>query len=188
MTDPIDTPFFGAQGHEVILELLVDETAGSLSLLSDFELGLASGDDEVVHDRPGADESVRVAFRFGFRTKHGARMGFVQIPLSGALTLAGSLLMLPTDALRAEAEREAPDEGHKEAIMEAGFLLGGAFDSAVRKRCDADAVVKFFGCQGVGPGEAPWVSGYKGEPMAVRRQLASFGALDPFEILIAVPA
>ena len=34
----------------------MDETAGSLSLLSDFELGLTSGEDEVVQDRPGADD------------------------------------------------------------------------------------------------------------------------------------
>ncbi|MEL6428760.1 MAG: hypothetical protein AAFZ87_02105 [Planctomycetota bacterium] len=187
MANTLDNGFFSGATPGQLLDLIVDETAGSLSLLADFALDELAGDDEIVEDRPGADEGVRIAFRYGFKTPRGARMGFLQVPLDGALVLAGALLMLPTNEISEERSKDAPDEGHKEAIMEAGHLLASAFDAAVRKRCEANAEVQFFGCQGVGGGEAPWVASYAGEKLAVRRQNVSVAALDPFEVLIAVP-
>lgn len=187
MAAKLDNGFFGAATPSQLLDLIVDETAGSLSLLSDFSLADLGGADEIVEDRPGADESVRIAFRYGFKSPKGVRMGYLQMPLDGALVLAGALLMLPTDALEAERQKDAPDEGHKEAIMEAGHLLGSAFHAALRKRHEASGEIKFFGCQGVAAGEAPWVSQYGGESFAVRRQNVAFATLDPFEVLIAIP-
>lgn len=180
--------FFKSMEPSELLDLLIDETAGSLSLLSEFSLEGQDIDDEVVDDRPGASDIVRIALRFGFRTERGSRMGFLQVPLGDALVLAGSLLMLPTEELEAELEKEAPDEAQKEAIMEAGLLLGGAFDSVLKKRFSEQVDVAFFGCQGLDVGCAAWVSGYGGEPLAVRRQMASFGTFAPFELLLAVPA
>ena len=75
-----ETEFFHRIDMQELLDLLVEETAGSLSLLSDFMLGDSNSEDEVVHDRPGAADNVRIAFRFGFRNSNGARMGFLQLP------------------------------------------------------------------------------------------------------------
>lgn len=171
-----------------LVDLLVDETAGSLSLLSDFMLAGESPEDEIVHDRPGAADNIRIAFRFGFRNSNGARMGFLQIPLEGALVLAGALLMVPTDTLGRDREKSAPDETQKDAMMEAGTLLAGAFDSVLKGRFQDEIDVEFFGCQGVPAGRAPWVAGYAGEPLVVRKQDASFGSFEPFEMLFAVPS
>lgn len=182
-----DNDFFGESTPGQLLDLLMDETAESLSLLTEFTLGELTGDDRIEDERPGADDGVRVALRFGYRTSRGVRMGFVQMPLDGALLLAGALLMRPTSELAAERGSDAPGEGHKVALMEVGELLGSAFDEALKDRHGAGSEVRFFGCQGVAAGEAPWVSDYAGQPFAVRRQNVSLSRLDPFEMLVAVP-
>lgn len=184
----METAFFGKTTPTEILDMLVDETAGSLSLLSDFSVLGMTQDDEIVQDRPGEDESVRIAIRFGFKTPRGARVGFMQFPLADALVLGGELLMMPHDMIRDAMESDAPDEGQKEAIMEVGNLLGGAFDSLLAKRLSDQTLVRFLGCQGVPAGRAPWVPGYTGENIAVRRHSVSFGDFTPFDLLIAIPA
>lgn len=180
--------FFGKTQPTEVLDLLVDEVAGSLSLLIPFQLNGAVVDDEVVGDRPGADESVRVAIRFGFKTPRGVRMGFLQLPLDSALTLAGALLMMPTSELKESIRKQEPDEGEKEALMEAGELLGSAFQDLLKKRLTDETIVQFFGCQGVDEGRAPWVANYAGEPIAVRRHLVGFDGFEPFELMVAIPA
>jgi len=184
----METAFFGKTDTTEILDLLVDETGGSLSLLSDFSVREVSQEDEIVQDRPGEDETIRIAIRFGFKTPQGARVGFMQFPLSDALVLGGSLLMMPTEMIRAGMESQEPDEGQKEAIMEVGNLLSGAFDALLGKRLPDQTLVQFLGCQGVSPGNAPWVPGYTGESIAVRRQSVAFGDFEPFDLLIAIPA
>ena len=154
--------FFGKTQVTEVLELLVDEVASALSLLCPFQLSGPATDDEIVEDRPGADGSVRIAIRYGFKTPRGVRMGFLQLPLENALTLAGNLLMLPTAELRESIGKEEPDEGEKEALMEAGELLASAFQDQLEKRLTDETVVQFFGCQGVGPDDAPWVANYCG--------------------------
>lgn len=188
MSPTSDVGFFGKTVPTEVLELLVDEVAGSLSLLSPFHLEGIVADDEIVNDRPGSAQSVRIAVRFGFKTPHGSRMGFLLMELKDAMTLAGSLLMLPNEELQELMTKPEPSEGEKEALMEAGELLGGAFHNLLKKRLPEDTAVRFFGCQGVSPGDAPWVASYGGEPLAVRRQLVQFGSFDPFELMIAIPA
>ncbi|MEE2939469.1 MAG: hypothetical protein VX460_03690 [Planctomycetota bacterium] len=180
--------FFGKAQATEVLELLVEEVAGALSLLCSFHLIDPVTDDEVVEGRPGADGSVRIAIRFGFKTPRGVRMGFLQLPLDSALTLAGNLLMLPTAELRESIRKEEPDEGEMEALMEAGELLGRAFQELLQERLTDETTVQFFGCQGVGPEHAPWVACYGGEPIAVRRHLAGFDGFEPFELMVAIPA
>ncbi|MEC7232821.1 MAG: hypothetical protein VXZ39_02295 [Planctomycetota bacterium] len=180
--------FFGNTKATEVLELLVDEVAGALSLLCPFQLSGPVTDDEVVEDRPGADESVRIAIRYGFKTPRGVRMGFLQLPLDSALTLAGNLLMLPTAELKESIGKEGPDDGEKEALMEVGELLATAFQVRLRKRLADETVVQFFGCQGVESDHAPWVANYGGEPLAVRRHLAGFEGFEPFELMVAIPA
>ncbi len=184
----METAFFGKSDPTEVLDMLVDETAGSLSLLSDFSVLGMTHDDEIVFDRPGEDEGIRVAIRFGFKTPRGARVGFMQLPLADALVLGGELLMMPTESIRASMEAQEPDEGQKEAMMEVGNLLGGAFDSLLGKRLSDETLVRFLGCQGVAPGQAPWVPGYTGEKIAVRRHSVCFGDFAPFDLLIAIPA
>ncbi len=180
--------FFGKANTTEVLALLIDEAAGSLSLLSEFELGAPMSADAVENDRPGADDGVRIAFRIGFKTGRGVRVGSFQLPLDAALVLSGSLLMLPTEQIKLTYTKGEPDEGDKEAIMEAGNLIGGAFDAVLRKRFDDEAHAIFAGCQGVDAGEAPWVPHYAGEPLAVRRHSVSFRSFEPFELLLAIPA
>jgi len=187
MPTKLDNGFFGESTPGQLLDLLIEETAESLSLLTDVSLGELTGDDQIEDERPGADDGVRVALRFGYRTSRGVRMGFVQMPLDGALLLGGALLMRPTSELAAERGADAPGPGHKVALMEVGELLGAAFDEAIKDRHETASEVRFFGCQGVAAGEAPWVSDYAGQPFAVRRQNVSLSRLDPFEVVLAVP-
>ena len=188
MTSDATPTFFGKSDTTELLDLLVDEAASSLSLLSEFELGEPVVGDAIENDRPGGDESIRIAFRLGFKTKRGVRVGFFQIPLEDALVLSGSLLMLTTDELKAARGKGAPDDGDREAIMEVGGLIGGAFDSVLRKKFDDQASAIFAGCQGVAAGHAAWVPHYEGEALAVRRQSVSFRSFEPFELLLAIPA
>ena len=180
--------FFGKADTTELLDLLIDEAAGSLSLLSEFELGEPVANDTLENDRPGADDSVRISFRVGFKTGRGVRVGFFQIPLDAALVLSGSLLMLPTDEIKVACTKDAPDDGDKEAIMEVGNLIGGAIDAVLRKRFDDEANAIFAGCQGVAAGHAAWVPHYEGEPLATRRHEVSFRSFEPFELLLAIPA
>lgn len=188
MTTDATSPFFGKADTTELLDLLIDEAAASLSLLSDFELGERVTDDAIENDRPGTGESIRIAFRLGFKTRRGVRVGFFQMPLEDALVLAGSLLMLPTEELKSAPGKGEPDEGDKDAIMEVGNLIGGAFDSVLRKRFDDGTNAIFAGCQGVEAGHAAWVPHYEGEALAVRRQTVSFRSFEPFELLLAIPA
>ncbi len=188
MTTDATPSFFGKDDTTELLDLLIDEAAASLSLLSEFELGDLVADDATLNDRPGGDDSIRIAFRLGFKTQHGVRVGFFQLPLEDALVLAGSLLMLPTEELKSARSKGAPDEGDKDAILEVGNLIGGAFDSVLRKRFDDQTNAIFAGCQGVEAGHAPWVPQYQGEALAVRRQSVSFRSFEPFELLLAIPA
>lgn len=187
MPTKLDNGFFGASTPEQLLDLVMDETANSLSPFTEFSLGDMTVDDQIEEERPGAADDVRIAMRFGYRTSRGVRMGFVQVPLDGALLLGGALLMRPTSELAAERDAEAPGTGHRTALMEVGELIGKALDGALKSRHEPGAAVRFFGCQGVAAGEAAWVSGYEGQPFAVRRQNVSLSGLDPFEMLVAVP-
>ena len=178
--------FFGAEDSSDLLDLLIDETAASLSLLSDFQLGEPAADDAVQSERPqGA--SVEVAFRFGFSIGGRARMGILSMPLPDILSLADSLLMLPTADIEKGREESAPNEGQKEAILEAGNLIGGAFAGALGRRLTSENAVQFFGCQGVAQGKSPWISGHTGEPLAIRRHGANFGSFAPFTVTLAIP-
>ena len=188
MSREVQIGFFGKTQATEVLELLVDEVAGALSLLCPFQLSGPVTEDEVVEDRPGADGAVRIAIRYGFKTPRGVRMGFLQLPLDSALTLAGNLLMLPTAELQESIRKEEPDEGEKEALMEAGELLGSAFQDQLQKRLTDETIVQFFGCQGVAADQAPWVASYGGEPIAVRRHLVGFEGFEPFELMVAIPA
>lgn len=187
MSTTPDSGFFGESTPAQLLDLLIDETAEALSLLTDVALGERIDEDRIVDERPGADDAVRVALRFGYRTSRGVRMGFVQVPLDGALLLGGALLMRPTAELAEERSADAPTSGHKAALMEVGELLADAFEQALQGGHGPGSKVRFFGCQGVAAGEAPWVSDHAGQPLAVRRQNVSLSRLDPFEVLLAVP-
>lgn len=179
-------PFMGDIEPSELLDLLVDEAAASLSLLSDFQLGEPAEEDVIEHDRP-VWEDIQVVFRIGFLIKGRARMGLIGISLPEALTLAGSLLMLPTDAVAENRVKDAPDEGDKEAIMEAGNLIAGAFDAVLSKRVNGSVEVKFFGCQGLEAGSPPWISGFGSEALGVRHHSASFANFDPFHMVLAIP-
>ncbi len=170
-----------------LLDLLAGEFAGSLELLTTFRLDEAVDDDQVVAELPTPYADTRVALRIGLKTSTAARLGFVSMPLPCSLVLAGSLLMLPMDELRRAGDRSAPDEAEKEALMEIGHLVGAAFNATLRTRFGKGIDVCFAGCQGVEGGSSPWVPGYAGEPLAIRKQLVAFGDLEPFEVLIVIP-
>ncbi len=169
-----------------LLDLLIDEAAASLSLLSEFQLGDPVLEDVIEHDRPIWDD-VHIVFRIGFAIKGRARMGLIGLTVPEALTLSGSLLMMPQDTVAENRTKAAPDEGDKEAIMEAGNLIAGAFRASLSKRINGSVDVQFFGCQGVAAGDAPWISGFESEPLAIRQHSASFANFEPFSIVMAIP-
>ena len=181
-----DPPFMGNVDSTEILDLLIDEAAASLSLLAEFELGEPVSEDVVEHDRP-VWEDIQIVFRIGFAIHGRSRMGIIGITLPEALTLSGALLMMPSDAVRENRTKDAPDEGDKEAIMEAGNLIAGAFRATLSKRIHGSVDVQFFGCQGVAAGEPPWISGFQAEALAIRTHSASFAGFEPFTIVMAIP-
>lgn len=181
-----DRPFMADLDLTELLDLLVDEGAASLSLLSEFQLGDPSDEDVIECDRPVWDD-VQIVFRMGFSIKGRARMGLMAIPLPEALTMSGSLLMLPREGVAENRAKDAPDEGDKEAIMEAGNLIAGAFNAALSKRIKGSVEVKFFGCQGVAASSPPWISGFEAEPLAIRRHSAAFSDFDYFDVVLAIP-
>ncbi|QDV05046.1 hypothetical protein Poly30_05410 [Planctomycetes bacterium Poly30] len=182
----VDRPFMGDVDLTELLDLLVDEAAGSLALLSDFHLADAADEDVIEHDRP-TWKDVQIVFRLGFSIKGRVRMGLMTMPLAEALTMSGSLLMLPRDEVAQNRQKAAPDEGDKEAIMEAGNLIAGAFDAVLSKRIHGTVEVKFFGCQGLAPGDMPWISAFEAEPLGIRRHTASFSNFDSFEVVLVIP-
>ena len=188
MTTTASPAFFGSTEATDLLDDLVDEAAGSLSLLSEFELGEPLAADAVEDHTPGGGDAIRISFRIAFTTGAGIRVGFLQMPLQDALVLAGSLMMLPTDDLRNARAKSAPDSGDKEAIMEVGALIGGSFAALLRKQFDDGVSAMFAGCQGVAAASAAWLPHYDGEPLAVRRHSVSFRSFEPFELLLAIPA
>ncbi len=181
-----DPPFMAGVETTELLDLLIDEAAASLSLLSEFQLGDPAVEDVVEHDRP-VWEDIHIVFRIGFAIKGRARMGLIGMALPEALTLSGSLLMMPMDHVAENRAKSAPDEGDKEAIMEAGNLIAGAFRSTLSKRINGSVDVQFFGCQGVAAGEPPWISGFEAEALAIRLHSASFAGFEPFSIVMAIP-
>lgn len=183
---PLDRPFMGDMDPTELLDLLVDEAAASLSLLSGFQLGEPADEDVIEHDPP-VWENVQIVFRIGFSIKGRARMGVISIPLAEALALSGSLLMLPADAIQENRAKLAPDEGDKEAIMEAGNLIAGAFNAVLSKRINGNVEVKFFGCQGLDAGHQPYIVGFDAQPLAVRHHSASFVNFDSFRVALAIP-
>lgn len=181
-----DQPFMGDVNTTELLDLLIDEAAASLSLLAEFELGEPTLEDVIEHDRP-VWEDIHIVFRIGFAIKGRSRMGLIGMTLPEALTLSGALLMMPKDAVVENRSKDVPDEGDKEAIMEAGNLIAGAFRATLSKRINGTVDVQFFGCQGVAAGEAPWIAGFEAEPLAIRRHSASFASFEPFSIVMAIP-
>ncbi|MEM8711418.1 MAG: hypothetical protein AAGG01_10735 [Planctomycetota bacterium] len=181
-----DRPFMGDVDPTELLDLLVDEAAASLSLLSEFQLDDASESDVIECEVPVWSD-IQIVFRIGFSIKGFQRMGLMAIDLPNALVLSGALLMMPTDAVQENRQKDAPDEGDKEAIMEAGNLIAGAFDGALTRRINGSVEIKFFGCQGVAAGDTPWISGYEGQALAVRRHDASFKGFDPFTVTLIIP-
>ena len=179
-------PFMGDVEPTELLDLLIDEAAASLALLSDFQLGEPVLADVIEHDRPVWEE-VHIVFRIGFAIKGRARMGLLGLTLPEALTLSGFLLMLPTDSVAENRSKSEPNEGDKEAIMEAGNLIAGAFRASLSKRVNGSVDVQFFGCQGVAAGEPPWISGFEAEALAIRQHSASFAKFDTFSVVMAIP-
>ncbi|MGD2016706.1 MAG: hypothetical protein PVJ89_01205 [Planctomycetota bacterium] len=179
--------FFGAVDVTTLLDVVSEEFADTVGLVTPFSLEEPLLLDSLHPGLPGADDAVRVAFRLGFRTEKGARAGFLQVPLESALILAGGLQTLPADEVLAMSARKAPNAEDKAAIHEVGKIVGCAIEARVKAELDDGIDVIFAGCQGLAPGQAPELPGYGGEDFAVRWQQAGFPGFDAFELLIAIP-
>lgn len=136
--------------------------------------------------RPAGEGKIHISFRIAFRFGEERGQGCLLMPLPDAATMAGVLMMLPASSVDEWRESQDLEESAKDAVMEVGNLIGGAFH-AVLEDVIEKARARFAGCQGVRPGVRPAFPYEEGTELLVARASGRVGEFPRFPLLFMMP-
>jgi hypothetical protein len=171
-----------------LVEECFQRIAGDLAMIIDRRILVGAIDVEVWSTRAAGRSGVQISFKLGFQHRGRILHGALLLPLPEALTLAGYLMMLPDDAIKARRGAAAPDAATKDALMEVGNFVGGATDAALRNLDFAGLRVRSEGCQGVRAQARPAFRHEEGTELLVGRAKLEIHRWPQFEAVLMLPA
>ena len=159
-----------------------------LTAILGLELELSGQLVERLRFRPAGKRQIHLSFKLGFEREGQARRhGALLVPLPEAATMAGSLLMLPGEAIARCRASTSLDLAAKDALLEIGSMVAAACSTALAELGVAGVSVRSEGCQGVRADVRPAFPYEEGSELVVGRASASIGPFPPFEMLLLLP-
>jgi len=170
-----------------LVRKICDQVSANVGLIVDRSLTVGDLNVARFPERVCGKGRVHISFKLGFEYDGDLLHGCILVPLPEALTLAGSLLMLPLSGIEEVRKEKAPDQASKDALMELGNFVGGAADEALRDSDFRGLRVFSEGCQGVRAGVRPCLAGTEGTEYVVGRATTNIDDFPAFELLVLVP-
>lgn len=144
---------------------------------------------ERARTRPAGQGSIHISFKLAFTPEGGEkRHGALLVPLAGAITMAGYLLMMPEETVAQRREETALDSSLKDALLEIGNMIAGATNTVLAELGLAGWSARSEGCQGVRADVRPAFPYREGSELLVARTTTTLEPHPPFELLLLVPA
>jgi hypothetical protein len=175
------------QGDLELAQGLFERMAADLAMILDRELGMEDVRVERERQRAAGADCVHISFKMRVQSGERAFQGCVLVPLPDALALAGYLMMLPDEAVARERGRTELDGAFKEALLELGKFLAGAWDTVLRRSLPVETISRSEGCQGVRAGIRPAFVYREGDELLVARARARVHSFEPFEMILMLP-
>ena len=168
------------------VEEVLQRVASDLSMIADKDIVIENVETERVAKRPAAEGAIHISFRLGFRVGADVLHGCFVVPLTSAITLACSLMMMQRDVIEEYRGRTELDGPSKDAMLEVGNFVCGGADAAMRALGREDVQVCFEGCQGVRPDVRPALIYEEGDPLVVGRASMVLGdfAAEPVTLIL----
>jgi len=175
--------------HELV-ERLLWRVASDLLMVVDRDITIENLETERVNSRAAGADQIHISFKLGFRHEGGSHQGCVLMPLPDAMSLAGYLMMAREEDVLAYREQPAPDDALKDAMREISNFVAGSCDAVVRDWLPGGPSVSVVGegCQGVRADVRPALQYEEGDELILGRADVRVGELDPFELLVMLPA
>jgi hypothetical protein len=161
--------------------------AQDLSMITDREIEITTSSVERCDKRVEGRGKVHISFKLGLQVGERIVHGALLVPLPEAISLAGYLMMTPDEGVKARRGASTLDGPTKDAMMEVGNFIGGAFDAAVRDLGVGQVKVRSEGCQGVRANVRPAFRHEDGEALVVARAQWRIHTWPPFEAVLMLP-
>lgn len=159
-----------------------------LTAILGIDLDLAGQLVERMRFRPAGRREIHISFKLAFERERGPRrFGALLVPLPEAVTMAGSLLMLPGEVIARRRASSSLDLAAKDALLEIGCMIAAACSGALAEVGVAGVSVRSEGCQGVRPDVRPAFPYEEGSELVVGRASACIQPFAPFEMLLLLP-
>jgi hypothetical protein len=170
---------------------LVEETlqriARDVAMISDREFVILSVESARAVKRAVGKGQIHISFKLSFHSPDHLRYGCLLVPLPDAISVAGYLMMVPDEAVKAKRSGQKLDGSMKDAMLEVCNFVGGATDAALRALGHKSVRVSAAGCQGVKPDLRPAFPYHEGDALLVGRAKAKMHDFAEFELILMVP-
>jgi hypothetical protein len=139
-------------------------------------------------ERAAGRRQVHVSFKFSLDEGDWRHHGCLLVPYHDAIALASALLLLPTEAIQINQLLDDPDETMKEALLQLSEVFAAGVSRGLHDASCDRMLARSEGCQGVRPGLRPAFPFAPGTELLVAHTAARLGELDPFELILMLPA
>lgn len=170
-----------------VVESVLLRVAQDLAMITDREIEMTASAVERATQRTEGRGRIHISFKLGIQQGDVVHHGCLVVPLPEAISLAGYLMMVPDEGVKARRGATTLDVPTKDALMEVGNFIGGAFDAAVREIGVEGVRVRSEGCQGVRAGVRPAFKYEEGAPLVVARSQCRIHTWPAFEAVLMVP-
>ena len=166
---------------------VLQRVAQDLAMITDREIEVQTGDVARADKRAEGRGRIHISFKLGIQAGDKVLHGALIVPLPDAISLAGYLRMVPDEGVKARRGATSLDAPTKDALMEVGNFVGGAFDAALRDLGHEGLRVRSEGCQGVKANVRPAFRYEDGAPLLVARAQCRIHNWPQFEAVLMVP-
>lgn len=165
----------------------LERIAADLTMITDRPLAIATPVVERATQSAAGRGQVHISFKLGFQRGADTRHGALIAPLPDSIALASWFLMMSDADVALQRTMPAPDASTKDALLEVGHFVAGAFEASLRTLGFADVKVRSEGCQGVRSDRRPAFRHTEGEELLVARTSTRLADGAPFEMVLMMP-
>lgn len=170
-----------------LVDGVLQRVAQDLAMITDREIEVQTGEVARADKRTDGRGRIHISFKLGIQAGDKVLHGALLLPLPDAISLAGYLMMVPDEGVKARRGATSLDAPTKDALMEVGNFVGGAFDAALRDLGHEGLRVRSEGCQGVKANVRPAFRYEEGAPLVVARAQCRIHNWPQFEAVLMVP-
>lgn len=190
---PIHTPGMSTlvenRSDAELVKVAFERIASDLAMIIDRALSVMSITCVRAREKAVAISGIHLSFRIDFTLDGNGHQGCVLVPLSDAIAIAGYLMVMPDEVVKARRASNELDRFAKDAMLEISNFVGGSTDAVLRGWLpDRDVSARSVGCQGVAAGSKPNFRFTNGAELIVGRVSMSLHDYPSFEALVMLPA